>query len=310
MKHHKGYPYREKKKQRTKVDEDRRPHVAVRMPLRGWVRRSELEAATGGTDFHIPNLKYIEDKGRPSWTRQEAHSLIDMYAQIAWAKKPEYRKEMAKLAGHFINLFDRQEGLCAITKLPLLGAPGMLYYGIGIDLLQKKRGPVKGNIRLVSCPLALTRYRWPVFATQQIELPRREHYPNQDITYALAHNLYWYIDKRVPFKHLPVTVEFRKEKDISGNDGRYMAGFIEFVWSVALPTDVTWQAMNVESNRFFKVRLLGDVLDLEGTDKIVERRLPLTDPSIDFEKEICEEALRTLKRGLHIKFRGESRRYY
>jgi len=307
MKRNKGFPYREKKKQKSKLPEDRRPHISVRMPLRGWVRREELEEATGDVGFYIPSLKYIEDSGRPNWTRQEAHTLIDSYANIAWKDNQEFRRNMAKLAGHFMSLFDKQKGLCALTDLPLLGAPGMKHYGIGIDLLHKKRGPVKGNIRLVSCPLAVMRYRYPQYATQSVALPNRKHYPNFDITYAIAHTIYWYIDRKVPFKNLPIRVEFPPESD-QRPSSRYdtSKGMIKFLWVYADPSLSTYNDLKISQDSFFRVYLDGADLRLEGTDKIVERHIPLTDPSFDIEKEICDAVKLCFRRGLHIKFRKSS----
>lgn len=306
----KGFPYREKKKRKTTVVEDRRPHVAVRIPLRGWVQRKELEEATGNTDFHIPNLKYINDNGQRNWSRQEAHTLIEMYANIAWKDKPEFKSRMNKLAGHFLNLWERNGGLCAITKIPLLGAPGMLSYGIGIDLLQKKRGPVKGNIRLVSCPLAVTRYKYPQFCTQKVELPNTKNYMEKvngvtkvskyhDVSYAIAHHFYWYAKQKALFKNLPVSITF---PHISRKV------LIQFSWIYATPKNNTWSDMEYGPTTFFVVRLDNDIIRLQDlrTGGLRERKFSLADPNIDLFNEITKEAKMGFSRGLHISLRRDA----
>jgi hypothetical protein len=291
------------------------------MPLRGWVRREELKKTTD-TDFHIPDLKYIEDRSKQKWDRQEAHTLIDEYARITWGRKSEYRSAMGKLVGHFLQLWDKQEGLCAITKIPLLGGPGMNGYGVGIDLLRKKQGPRKGNIRLVSCPLAVHRYRYPTLGTQRIELPIKKDFGNFDISYSIAHHLYWHFDKYTPFKFLPVWIDFpfgKPDTYFPRWSQSKSAILVRFRWTIGIPPDTTWGKFIESQEIFFRASICDDVILTAGINEDsfedhywsmfdptrvrVGQTIPLSDPTVNLEKEITERAKHSLLRGLHVKLR-------
>lgn len=304
----KGYPYREKKKKRQNKPEDHRPHVAVRMPLRGWIRREDLaKESDSDLDFYIPNLKYINDKDRPKWTRDEAQTLIDMYAKIAWPQKrfPEFHREMGKLGGHFLTIWRKQKGLCAMSKLPLLGGPGMAGYGIGIDLIKPKNGPTKGNIRLLSCILAVSRFREKLYRTQQIELPQRDKFMGYDVTYAISHFLYWELVKLKPFRNCPVQILFPVTQQMSNHWGQLISGFVTFYYKFDIPRDNTWTSTKDTYNSpFFTAALVDDRILLRGTDKTCEREIPLSNPEIDVIAEIIKEAKNSFVKGLHIALRG------
>lgn len=303
MKCNKGFPYKEKKKakKRTRPVVDRRPHLATLRPLAGWFNKPTIECDDDG--FCTPNPKYLNANWLPgtSLSRQDACALIDAYANIAWKDKPGYRMAMFDLVGHFMNLYERQDGRCAISNIPLIGTPGMKFHGVGIDLLRKKCGPVKGNIRLVSCPIAVMRSRYTAHANYSIELPKREMYPTQDITYALVHSLYWYITANAPFKYLPIKVKFRPERDIP----RYSdlpPSFVEFHCATGNPRKADYATMEISVYTFLSVHMDQDRLLLDAYKSGQVNRKPyssvimLGDPGVIFERAICDEVLLSFSR--------------
>lgn len=111
--------------------------------------------------FMVNRQRFLEDFDtiRPAqlhtWTKGEAKTLIMQYGRLAW--NGYKTSQMLKHVDYFRKLWNQQEGLCAITGLPLFGGPELLGYGIGIDIIRPKFGFVISNLRLTSFVVAMAR---------------------------------------------------------------------------------------------------------------------------------------------------------
>jgi hypothetical protein len=99
------------------------------------------------------------------WTNEQAENLIEKYALVAQRYNRKWhdiwQREMKREIRLFRRAWRSQHGKCAITGIPLLGGPGLVGHGIGIDVIEPEVGIKKGNIRLVSIPMALSRLSLP-----------------------------------------------------------------------------------------------------------------------------------------------------
>jgi len=305
MKIHKGFPYREKKKKRTREVEDLRPHLFVEIPYRGTVRRSQIEkeidSKSTERNFCVPNLQYIEDHGREEWDKNDAHTLIDLYAMVAWNKSKGFHAKMSRLVTHFQSLWRRQKGKCAVTDLPLIGGPGLGCYGIGIDVLRRKQGPSKGNIRLVSFPIAIAR-TFSMRRSQELEMPKKGYYKNQPIAHIIAHNMFWKLKKEQPFKNLPVQISFPEQGKRSYGRPPYL---VVFSWDLPKTNHALDQNRYHSESEFCKVAIDGEVIKIDGlmaefahAHEYKTIKLSLGDPTIDVFQIIIEEAKKNFSVGL------------
>lgn len=141
---------------------------------------------------------------RSEWTKEEFRCLISEYGLVSgWHNKT--RTEAADALSLIKFVWRKQNGLCAVSDLPLLGPPGCLGSGVGIDLLERRFGFRKGNVRLVSCPFAITRLEWhePI-----INILNDEHYQNLPISFAIFKHLQWAFEDCKDLKHLPIDIRF------------------------------------------------------------------------------------------------------
>lgn len=238
----KGYPYRERKKSKTNLPPDNRPHVKQR---RVYPTRT-LEEKLEEQDFALPDIRFNEDQ---EWSRHEACILIDKWAEISWGKSSNHHKAMLKLSGHFLKLWRKQNGRCAVTGLSLYGSPGCGARGIGIDIINTNFGVRKGNIRLVSAPIAITRLFYPDWRTQQVETINPKHYEKYPIFLAVIKHIQWYILETEPFKNLPVRISFplMGSSSIIGNDPVRITPCINFAWSVSIPKNLAVEDLDQNS---------------------------------------------------------------
>ncbi len=278
MNNRRGYPYREKKKKPAKV------------------KAVETYVSPPADEFDKPKLG---ESPPATWSRQDAQVIIDSYADLAWPGHLELRRNMLKLTGYFIRLWEKQCGRCALTGLSLYGAVGLGYYGIGIDLLRKGVGVTKGNIRLVSCPLAYSRYYNAL--DQKIFLPDQtisDDFGSVDVAHALARSLYRKITDEMTFKHMPITVTMPQDLKRAFERGT----FVEFAWNLQLPQD-SWNKIKFDNTKFLDAYVHNDVIhigekpnsDPFGPMNVGKIQMPISDPTIDYESVICDEAKKAFK---------------
>lgn len=315
MKNSKGYPYREKRKAKTKQKEDHRPHLGhwsyVKrfkrdgMWTRDWVP-NKPEETHESRRFHRPDIRHHD---RSEWTLQEAHTLIDMWAEVSWGLGSSFHSQMSQKARYFRRLWKKQEGRCAITGIELHGAPGCGGRGIGIDIINYDFGIRKGNLRLVSAPLAITRLTLPDCRTQQIAQITPKNYKEWPIFFAILKHYQWWLIKKQPFKHLPVDITFPTPTIVNQSEPR-RSPWVEFRWHCRHPCDNTveaWEDFELQNNstKFMSICFQDDVINVEilkerhGVHPIHERSMggaadfsiQLCDPHVDFNKQLTQWAL-------------------
>jgi ligand-binding SRPBCC domain-containing protein len=142
---------------------------------------------------------------RAEWTKDEIKQLITDYGLLAWPA--DMRTEAVNIVGLVQNLWQKQNGLCAVSDLPLTGPPGHLGSGIGINLLNWKFGLRKGNLRLVSCPFAITRLD---FDEPIVDKLNDNQYKNLPISFAIFKHLQWAFEDCREFRHLPISIRFEE----------------------------------------------------------------------------------------------------
>jgi hypothetical protein len=313
MKANKGFPYHEAKKPKTKVCEDKRPHLNQYPAYYQSKQESKHDPK-----FCIPDIRNDcvnwskTGEKRNKWTKPEIYALIDHWAEIAWGTGSDTHKKMSKLAGYFGKLWIRQGGRCAITGIKLFGAPGLLGRGIGIDIINHDFGIRKGNLRLVSAPLAKTRWYLYPNRTQTVADLDPKRYAKWPIFWAVLKHIQWELKRKQTFKNLPVNIQFPTQ------DGR--AGprqpWIRFVWATIIPVGQDTSAwtpmtMNTQTMEFCTVRFVDDIVSVLVMDEFAgnnnyyrdpyangRRRgeasiytLQLCDPQVCIESKVAELAL-------------------
>ena len=305
----KGFPHKERKKAKTKLPEDKRPHI--HQPSTWW----RSEEAKDERAFYIPHIKIIKNRSRwddnakmDVWSTQEAHTLIDMWAEISWGRHSDHHKNMSKLVRYFKKLWIKQRGNCAITNLPLHGAPGCLGHGIGIDIINHDFGIRKGNVRLVSAPIAATRYYYPQWRTQQVDMINPENYKEWPVFWAILKHIQWWLLKEKPFRWLPIKVVFPKPK-LTKPDER-LSTWIDFQWQTFYPGDDTitaWKALRSKNYHYCGINLRDDRIHVSYANTSVgygynpcktmydwaatDYKMPLCDPTLHFESQVAKAAM-------------------
>lgn len=271
---------RETKKPKTKRKPDKRPHLGMHIPNRGWVSKEELKPEK---EQELPDAYWYpgRDTNQPSaWSKQDAQSLIDMYAATVWGTNSTNHNEMSGNVTHFRNLYRKQKGRCIISEVPIYGGPGLVEHGIGIDLLIPKRGARRGNVRLVSAPLAATRFlhqSYPDYGKLKY------YYESYPITWVIFKRLQQAIIKNRCFKYWPITFNWHSptSKDKCEHS-------IELVLSLI---DVRIKKVGLESYRgpvrrikCAEVVLQDDRFVLKGHNDWTQspRYISLADQQIDF----------------------------
>lgn len=312
----KGYPYRERKKEKSKLPQDKRPHVVcgTGIPYKTTVAETERR-------FYVPRKKATKDLY--IWTKSECFTLIDMWAEISWipAHKPKFHTDMAKLAMYFQKLWRKQHGKCAISNIDLAGAPSCRSKGIGIDIINYDRGVEKGNIRLVSAPIAMTRLIDIDLRTQSMAPMLMDAYDEWSIYAAIMKHIQFAFKKR-PFRWLPVMIQFKTPAQVENKN----KSWIEFVSTIRYPSDNTidgWMACSeTDQFTFFSVQFHdGDLVCVDKANwdfnyKVmmqagtILKRLPLCDPSIDLVHEVVKLAKSQFRTSMAKFLLSMDRTYY
>jgi hypothetical protein len=317
----KGFPYKEKKKARTNLPEDKRPHTRR---VHSWWRSEEEPKEERA--FYVPNIKvdalrygtirWSERDKMDVWTLPEVHTLIDMWARISWGTGSKFHKEMSRQARYFRSLWIKQRGRCAITGIPLEGAPGCRGRGIGIDIINQRFGIRKGNIRLVSAPVAFTRYKCKDIRHGLIRSLDPIDYERWPIYFAILKHFQWYIQKiKNPFSEVPVNITFPRPWHWRRSHSRNP--WIVFEWWCYYPLSDTiesWESASIEKTTFSKVffeddkilishlrqdhpRFLSTGLSRDrGRGQTLynfycdDYEIQLCDPTVDFNEEIIKLA--------------------
>lgn len=302
----KGYPYRESKKPKTKLPEDRRPHLGRWLyPRRGTPRNEWLpdkpEETPEERRVHRPDIRHYD---RTEWSLQEAYTLIDMWAEVSWGRGSKFHKEMARRARYFRRLWNKQKGRCAVTGIDLYGAPGCGGRGIGIDIINYKFGIRKGNIRLVSAPIAYTRHKCKSVRHGIIEPMNPVIYESWPVFWAVIKHFQWYMQKRNCFDEIPVIIKF--PIPTLENQSGVPESWIRFEWQCYQPGNETWADTSVDTTEFAKVYFFDDKIGITYLREHHPRQrgwaptfdlgrdydhvIQLCDPHIDFNKEIVRWA--------------------
>lgn len=317
----KGFPYREKKKAKTKVKEDHRPHLGRwtyghhRWASNEWIT-NEPETVAEKRKFHIPDLRHPNRVGN-EWTRQEAHTLIDMWAEVSWGLDSERHRAMSRQAGYFNKLWRKQKGMCALTGIPLYGAPGCRQHGIGIDIINFDFGIQKGNIRLVSAPMAITRLQHPDWRTQQVASLNPKDYEDWPVFWAVLKHIHWWLVREQPFKNKPVQISF-PVPTLSNQDDNPPKPWIEFKWLVKYPSNDTreaWDLMKLHNSclTFCSVMFKDDYLYFyvlkgrhTGSFTHADFRIQFRDPitHADFRIQLCDPTIHIEKKVVKIAYIG------
>jgi hypothetical protein len=248
---------RESKKPKTKWKPDRRPHLGIYIPRKGWVSNEELKPTK--EEKKLPDAYWYpgRDTNPPgAWSKQDAQSLIDMYAAVCWGTNSNTHNEMTGNVTHFRSLYKKQKGKCAITGTPIYGGPGLHEHGIGIDLLVPKRGARRGNIRLISAPLAITRFLHQSYPDYGKPLNPQdfEGYP---ITWVVYKQLQQTIIQHKSFKYWPIV--FKWDVPRSQRMRKTRTGFRDATHSVELLLnflDVRVAAAGLNSYRKSKIKTI------------------------------------------------------
>jgi hypothetical protein len=273
------------------------------------------------------NLNLSRPVGR-NWTKKEAHALIDMWAFVCWGVGSNFHKSMSHQVGLIPQLWNKQRGRCAVSGLELGGGPADGRRAIGIDIIKKKMGIRKGNIRLVCGPLAVTRWIDPGMQTKTVMMPNPENYEGYDITFAIVKHIEWAMRADF-FKNLPVLVKFpmdEEDKDKTSpvpTPPATVFNIAEFSWFTMLPERsesekriTGWECKKVDKpgfqHDFLRVTLQDDVITIYPFKKPrhgLERyesygpryghrchgiRVPLSDPGVDIIDIIIRRAKRSL----------------
>lgn len=306
-----GYPYREKKKARSKFPEDKRPHTGYN-PYTRWIRAHEEP----DNHTYVPDIKIQPRKGN-EWGRNEVHQLFEIYSDVSWGRKSQKYRDLVKLDTHFMKLWKAQKGCCAMSGAPLLGAAGIGGQGIGIDIINHSMPIRKGNIRIVSAPLALTRYRCENYRTQDIKQLDPNHYQHLPVYFAILKHIQWYFQEKRPFKNLPIVVEFpepsKSHQSRIGSSILCKTGFLD---PKGYKLDQwTNPIITLETPRICDIFLVDDVLVTAlNTFRINEPswfvpagrrledtnyRISLGDPTIQIEKYVANIILMAFQNYLH-----------
>lgn len=311
--------YKPKKKPKTKHKEDRRPHLGHwKYGTRGIFSSNQSgiweptkEETVEERRFHRPDIRRCD---RTEWTLQEAHTLIDMWAEISWGLGSALHKEMSKRARYFRRLWDKQKGLCAVTGIELYGAPGCAGHGIGIDIINSKFGVQKGNIRLVSAPIAYTRYKCKDIRHGVIETMAPAAYERWPIFWAIIKHFQWHVQAQNPFSDMPVIIKF-PVPTIKNQDPKQPRPnpWIVFEWRVYYPSSDEYSAwgnkMPMDMTEFAKVYFIEDRIHIDYLKKDHPRNrvdwrnihtltehgsydyeIQMCDPTLDFNKEIIRRS--------------------
>lgn len=313
----KGFPYKERKKAKTNLPKDKRPHIEHPST---WWRSEEVKDERA---FYIPNIKAIQKSSRwddnakmDVWTNQEAHTLIDMWAEISWGRHSDHHTAMSNLVRYFKKLWIKQRGKCAISGIQLHGAPGCFGRGIGIDIINYDFGIRKGNIRLVSAPIAITRLQHPQWRTQQVNMINPEKYKEWPVFWAMLKHIQWWLLKEKPFRWLPVKIVFPEPKETKSDERP--STWIDFQWQMFYPdnnTIMAWKTLIHKNSHFCGVNFRDDQINItykniEGYGykstydwHMIDHQIPICDPTLHFESQVAKMAeigfVASLKSFLH-----------
>lgn len=201
-------------KQSFPKGEAKKPKKQESISKKDAVNEKRIRAV--GTGFiKLPPLGQIyKAANNIVWSRPELHNAIAQYAQHAWVDRPQYEPAAQKMVGYLQQLLRKNKFCCPITGVKLFGDTNFLSHGLGLDLITYRYGVVKGNIRLISSPLALIRcFGQPDPIVNGIDYNAFIPMP---VSYVICRLLRQRLEEDKRFRNLPFTVTF-------GNDGRYGA---------------------------------------------------------------------------------------
>lgn len=300
----KGYPYRDKKKPKTNLPEDRRPHLGRWLyqyrgrPGNEWIP-TKPEEKPKERRIRTPDIRHHD---RTEWTLQEAHTLIDMWAEISWGRGSKLHKAMGRRGRYFRRLWNKQKGRCAVTGIELYGAPGCGGRGIGIDIINYKFGIQKGNVQLVSAPIAYTRYKSKSIRHGVVEPMNPCMYEKWPVFWAVIKHFQWYVQANNPFAGVPVVIKFPAPSMQRQEDRK---SWIEFEWQCWYPGGPTWSDTSTDQTRFAFATFFDDKIGIsylkakhmsrfprygQRNIELHDHEIQLCDPNVDFNKEIIRWA--------------------
>jgi hypothetical protein len=199
----------------------------------------------------------------------------------------------------FRRIWNRQQGRCAISDIQLYGIPGSGPGGIGIDIINYKRGHrSRGNIRLVSSYLAYTRHVKKL-RRFTIRFTIGDMYAHRYPVYtAIWEHIYKEIKSRTEFfRNLPVTAVIAEKVSFTGASENKL----EFTWHANHDyCPKTADTQSTQSKVFCTFSLAEDYLEMTSPpigeykpgDEWQTKRWSLADPHIDLTKEIVNESER------------------
>lgn len=280
-------PQKIRKKERSKILIDKRPHKSVQ--INNHLIDTEIEK-------HSKCLLSRRDVFK--WTKAEIHSLIDQHHEIL-KFRPKVVKQLHNLAGHILRRWKRNNFLCEITNLPLLGGLGFGPRAVGIDFKSHKTGAKKHNIRLITAPIAVSRH----LGIREPDIKMSTDKFTDEILFAISKYLHWAIKDDQRLKYLPIEIKITES---SSDHPRFIdcQAAIPFFnnWSLDDPwTYIQYYHLErkIQTQRVFEATYQGDSITIKYCDEpryydngqkinytFVEKMLPLSDPNINLMKEV------------------------